>query len=393
MPNRTRVLLAIGSMSGGGAERQVLRILQHLDRTRFEPLLYLVRREGEFLEQVPEDVPVFAFSDEYRTPCINFPGRIHRMQVAHLARLLKEQEVNLVYDRTYLMTLITAAATRRQRVPRVSAVACDPKNDFAATAGRFQRMKRRLLRRGYLEADRVVAVSDGVRCATADFYGIPRERVEMLPNLYDLGAIGRLAEEPFSLPMPDERFHVVATGRLSPQKGFGQLIHACGKLIRHRNRCHLHLWLLGQGPLEAELRDTVASLELTEHVHFEGFVANPFAWYRHARLFCLSSLYEGFPNVLIEAMACGAPVVATDCPSGPREILLNGKYGRLVPPDDAVALADAIEQVMDDYDAARQVATAAKTYVEESFGLETGLQKLQDLFLQVVREHRVQQTA
>ena len=116
---RTRVLLAVGSLHGGGSERQTVQILQHLDRSRFEPVLYLITRGGELLGDVPDDVPVYAFHDRTPLPRLNWPGRIHRAEIRDLARVLREERIDVIYDRTWHMTLITAAAARRYPVRRM----------------------------------------------------------------------------------------------------------------------------------------------------------------------------------------------------------------------------------------------------------------------------------
>lgn len=109
MPDRIRVLFAIGSLAGGGSERQVVNILRHLDRSRFEPILYLIYRAGEHLKHVPGDVPVIAFDDVPPPGGIYLPGRIRRAQIGHLRQVLKEQGIHVVYDRTSQMTLIAGA--------------------------------------------------------------------------------------------------------------------------------------------------------------------------------------------------------------------------------------------------------------------------------------------
>ena len=107
MSRRLRVLFAIGSLAAGGSERQILNILRHIDRQHIEPHLYLLDRSGEFLRDVPTDVCIAAFSDEHPTANWYFPGRIRRQQVAHLSKVLVEQRIDVLYDRTFLMPLIT----------------------------------------------------------------------------------------------------------------------------------------------------------------------------------------------------------------------------------------------------------------------------------------------
>ncbi|MCM0752885.1 hypothetical protein DEA98_22540 [Brucella pseudogrignonensis] len=132
---------------------------------------------------------------------------------------------------------------------------------------------------------------------------------------------------------------ILAVGKLKPQKDFETLIKSFAKV---RTKIKARLIILGEGPMLSDLNLLVEKLNISDHVIFEGFVQNPFKYMRNADLFVLSSKYEGLPGVLVQALACGCPVVSTDCPSGPREILENGKYGPLVPVTDANALATAI---------------------------------------------------
>src|SRR6266404_181995 len=121
----------------------------------------------------------------------------------------------------------------------------------------------------------------------------------------------------------------------------------------------MNLRILGAGPLERTLSAYIDEHSLQQHAKLVGFRQNPLPHYRDADLFCLSSLYEGMPNALVEAMLCRTPVLATDCPSGPAEILDGGRYGRLVPPADARALADAIEDALSNLQAWRSAVPAA----------------------------------
>ncbi|NOX56032.1 MAG: glycosyltransferase, partial [Planctomycetes bacterium] len=375
MTGKLRVLFAIGSLSGGGSERQMVQILRALDRSRFQPFLYLIDRQGEFLHEVPEDVPVRAFWEEHRRPWLNWPGRIHQWQVRHLTQVLREFAIDLLYDRTLPMALVTARAARRADVPHVPTIVSDPVRDFATSAGRFRPIKRWLLRQAYQSAARVVAVSEGIREAAVRQYGLPPARVVTLPNLYDFERIRRLADEPLE-PFPEGRFHVLFAGRLQPEKGADVFVQAAELLIRVRGRENLLFHVLGTGALEAELKQFVGRCRFPGSIVFHEFRSNPYPYFRQAHVFCLPSRYEGFPNALVEAMACGTPVIASDCPSGPREILADGKFGELVVPGDPVALADAIERVESHYAQALQTAETARQYVEKNYGVESGIEKL-----------------
>jgi glycosyltransferase involved in cell wall biosynthesis len=153
------------------------------------------------------------------------------------------------------------------------------------------------------------------------------------------------------------------------------------QLVHRRRLDCLHLHLLGQGPLEANLRDFVVGHQLQNHVTFAGYVNNPLPYVKRCQLFCLPSLYEGLPLALLEAMACSVPVLATDCPSGPREVLADGRFGRLVPAANPEALADAIADMIAQPNAARQIAQSARQRVVECYSSTAVIGRLEELLL------------
>ena len=381
MPRRLRILFVIGSMSGGGAERQVIEILKHLDRERFEPILYVGSRRGELLGEIPADVPVHSFWEDFlRT----WQSKVHRLlrtvplvRWRHLAKLLATERIDVVYDRTYMATLDAAAACWFRPTPRVSCCVANPDFELNAYARRMPLLARRFSRWAYSSASVVLANSEGLRRRLIELFSLSEARVLTRHNLIDFERIEGLAIE-FVPDVPRDPFLIVSGGRLHSQKGQQFLFEAVRILIRERGRA-LRLVSLGQGEQERELRAFLALHKLEAHVTLPGFVSNPLPWYRHARLFVLPSLNEGFPNSLLEAVACGTPVLATDCPSGPSEILDGGRCGRLVAPGDSTALADAIADCMDHPAEWQSLTGAALHRVRELCDLKTGLRRLEDL--------------
>jgi glycosyltransferase involved in cell wall biosynthesis len=202
-----------------------------------------------------------------------------------------------------------------------------------------------LIRWLYPKADAIVAVSRGVGDSLAVVTGIPRERIHVIHNPLVSAELTADAEHSPGHPWFDKpRLPVVlGVGRLVPQKDFDTLIRAFA-LVRQQARGRL--LILGEGPERPRLMALISALGLESEVELLGFTGNPYAYMRRARLVVLSSTFEGFGNVLVEAMACGTPVVSTDCPSGPAEILEQGRYGPLVPVGDPVALAAAMVNVL-----------------------------------------------
>jgi glycosyltransferase involved in cell wall biosynthesis len=208
-----------------------------------------------------------------------------------------------------------------------------------------ERMGPRVIEAFAHEADRVIAVSRGVARDLSARTGLPAERIETVYNPVVTPDLWRLAEKAsdhawFRGDVPV----VLAAGKLKAQKDFATLIRAFAKL---RTRRAARLVILGEGPERVALESLARQLGIAAQVDLAGFRENPYALMRRASVFVLSSAWEGFGNVLVEAMACGAPVVSTRCPSGPEEILDGGRYGALVPVGDSDALCDAIDATID----------------------------------------------
>ena len=244
---KTRVLFTIGSMSGGGAERQTINYLRYLDRDRYEPFLHLHYRRGELLASVPDDVPVSAFWDRHRAPRLPLPGRILWWQIRDLAQVLAAERIDVVCSVTFLATLVAFGSVRRRPTRWIAIEMADPRLDFPHQVKRFRGLKRSLLARAYRAADFAVAVSEGVREGMQQTYRLCKEHTAVIRNFIDLAEIDRLACQDSPQPATS-RFHVVTVGRLDEQKGQLYLLQAIDQLVHRildgicqllaRARCH-----------------------------------------------------------------------------------------------------------------------------------------------------------
>jgi glycosyltransferase involved in cell wall biosynthesis len=198
-----------------------------------------------------------------------------------------------------------------------------------------------LLRTFYPWASEVVAVSRGAADDLARASGLPRDRVQVVYNPVITTSILSQAQQPLDHPWfePGQPPVILGVGRLTRQKDFPTLIRAFAEV---RRRHPARLLILGEGVDRPALEDLIRELGLGGHAALPGFQGNAMAYMARSALFVLSSAWEGLPTVLIEALAAGTKVVSTDCPSGPREILQNGRLGALVPVGDATALASAM---------------------------------------------------
>lgn len=219
--------------------------------------------------------------------------------------------------------------------------------EHAVAKGAVPHLNYGLIRLLYPGADGICTVSQAASEDLAAFARLPLQRVQTIYNPFDLARIAQLAAEPLGHPWfePGQPPVLLAIGRMNEAKDFPVLIRAFAQLRQHRAA---RLVILGEGELRSELESLLLQLNLgVDAVQLPGFVSNPYAWLARCSLFVLSSRREGLPGALIEAMACGTPVVSTNCLSGPYEILEGGRWGRLVPVGDVDALAAAMASALD----------------------------------------------
>jgi glycosyltransferase involved in cell wall biosynthesis len=204
------------------------------------------------------------------------------------------------------------------------------------------RLAYRMIGPVYRRADRVVTLTDGARDDLASNFGVPADRIFVMRSnaVLDDETVLRLAG--WNGETGREPGLIISVGRLSPEKDHLALVRAFAQLPAQGNR----LVLVGEGPMRPQIEAMIVALGVQDRVTLTGQVADPFEWMMRASLSVTSSWFEGLGNALIEALACGTPVISTDCPHGPREILDGGKFGTLVPVGDVTAMAAAMEQVL-----------------------------------------------
>lgn len=331
-----RLGLFVPTLQGGGAERVILNLAGGLIRKDREVDLVLCQAEGALRDAVPEGVRLVNLGAGGVTAAI--PALARYLRAARPVGLLAAMDhANL-------------AAILARRLSRVrTRIVASVHVDLTRLAGAEGQVKVRLVHVArkwlYPLADAVVAVSDGVADELARSTRLRRDRITVIHNPIVtpelLAAAGQVPDHPWF--RASEPPVVLAVGRLEPQKDFATLLRAFALLRRRRPA---RLVILGRGSMQAVLQEQARSLGVEGDAWFGGFQANPHQFMRAAGVLVLSSAYEGFGNVLVEALACGTPVVSTDCPSGPAEILGQGRYGRLVPVGAEVEMAAAIEATL-----------------------------------------------
>ncbi|HJU56724.1 MAG TPA: glycosyltransferase [Pyrinomonadaceae bacterium] len=335
------MLFFTSRLGGGGAEKHLLRVVNHLDRAKFHVSLALVKPRGEFEAELSADVRKHHLN---RRAEGSTTVRMFR-SIKPLRRVIREERPGLIFSVIDLANLvnITAGYGMADRPKIVLGVQTPPSIAYGHSRHPVSRLMLRLIPRLYPRADQIVALSKGV---AADLVSLSPRMGDRMTVIHNAGieeeVLEKARERVPTGELPDAPL-IVACGRLKAMKGFSTLLDA---LVEVRKSVAAHLWLIGEGEQRPFLEKKIKRLRLSDCVRLLGFQQNPFKYMAAADLFVLSSSFEGFGNVIVEAMACGVPVVATDCPFGPGEIIADGENGILVAPDSARALTDGILRVL-----------------------------------------------
>jgi len=329
------ICIFLHSFKGGGAERVAVTLANSLIEHGWHVQVVVQKENGPWRETL-----------DPRTDVLELGGRFRELPFK-LGRYLRRYQPDAViaFITQFNIVAIIAAALSRWRgrlivSERISLQAWTKWRPWWSSRIRWE-----LMRTLYRRADLVVAVSKQLANDLVMKMNLPAEKVIAIPNPLSVKEIRKAALAPVSHRFFEEKLPVlIAGGRLTPQKDFPTLLRAVANL---RERRDVRLIVLGEGPARSELEALVKVLGLLEVVDLPGFVSPPWPWMARANLFVLSSRAEGWPNVLAEALALGVPVVSTDCPTGPREILDNGRLGTLVPIGDVHAMSVAIEDMLD----------------------------------------------
>jgi len=333
----TRVALLLPGLYGGGAEQVMLHVARGLLSRGAAVDIVLFKKTGELLDQVPPGARLVDLG----------AGRARYAVRLLIEYLQRDQPATLFAALTHANLVAVRAGLRSSTRPRILlSEHSEPVAWLKHGTLRERLAFPPLMRLAYPRADAVVAVSHGVAAGIARLTGIPVENIHVIYNPAIPPDVEQRAAQPVDHPWlkPGGPPVVMGVGRLNRQKHFPALLRAFALLRAERPA---RLIILGEGPERARLLRLAAELGIADDLDLPGFQPNPFAWIAKASLVALSSEWEGFGLVLVEALACGTPVVSTDCPSGPAEILENGRYGRLVPVNDDPALARAMAETLD----------------------------------------------
>lgn len=333
----SQISLFWGGLGGGGAERVMLALAEEFLNRGIEIEIVLLRKEGELTDKVPSGARVIDLGVQRliasipaliqyfwrHQPSILLSAMTYTNRLALLGQALSGTSTPVVISEHGLLSISASESV----LP-----------DWALA---------QLMRSTYPLADRVIAVSEGVAKNISQSLNLRREKVEVVYNPVIGPETFRRAEKNVEHPWFSGKSNriIIGVGRLVEEKNFSSLIRAFA-MISGQNGAE-KLAILGEGEKRSELENLADSLDVRDQVWMPGFVQNPLKYMARSDVFVLSSKEEGLGNALIEGMATGTPVISTDCEGGPNEVLEGGKYGKLVPPENSPALAEAIQEALD----------------------------------------------
>jgi glycosyltransferase involved in cell wall biosynthesis len=331
-----RIAIYLPTLVEGGAERILLNLATGFSKRGYPVDFVLAQREGAFMPQFPSSIHLVELNPihlKFGRSIFSLPAFIRYIRRERPVAMLTGLYANIIaiwakrLSGVPLRLVISEHSTLSLQLPTLSAW--------------YRQILSRLIRWNYPHADEIIAVSHGVADDLSVIARIPRDNITVIYNPIITPELVVKAKEKLEHPWfnPGQPPVILAVGRLSHEKDYPLLINT---FARVRQSIPARLLILGDGPDRSELVTLVKQLGLEKDVSMPGFISNPYPYMIHASLLVLSSRWEGLPTVLVEALYCGIPIVATDCRNGPREILCNGKYGKLVPVGDQGCLAEAI---------------------------------------------------
>lgn len=337
-----KVMFFLPHLGGGGAEMNAVRVGSALHSLGYGVSFAVCRGGGSYERLLPPEVLI------HYLPTGRIESSTLRLMrsIAPLRNLIREQKPDIlcpVMDAPAVAAIKAVSALVNK--PKVAVcIQVSPYSQFVYQKNLRARVLFSLIKSHYAAADHIIALSRGVKSEITALMPFITTKVSVIHNAgIAHGGLTQSAADMIRIQSPSDGKLIVACGRLTEQKGYTYLLEAIGNVLKKEK---VYLWILGEGPLRAYLERYSAKLNVSEYVTFLGFKDNPECYMHAADIFVLSSLFEGFGNVIVEAMTCGTPVIASDCPHGPAEIINNNLDGILVPPGDSKALSEAILRVL-----------------------------------------------
>ncbi len=352
---KKKVIFVINSLPGGGTEKVLVDMVNYLNPAQYDIALALFKKEGALLARIPDRVKIY---DLKRSSRFSFAKMVIRLAV-----LLKNTDADTVMSFMFYSNLILILARILSGSQAKIIISEHEHLSSKLKHARLKHIKKFLCKMFYKYADVCVAPSEGIKNDLMILFRLDPAKIAVINNPLDLSAIDKL--KGMEAEHPKDKY-ILAVGRLTEQKGYGYLLRAYSLICKDIDE---KLVILGEGEDEDKLKRLAKDLGLEQRVLFLGFQDNPYRFMRRASVFVLSSLWESFALVIVEAMASGTAVIATDCPVGPNEIITNGVNGVLVPPADERAMARATLELLKNEDLRKRFIEAGRARAKD-FSIE-----------------------
>jgi len=327
-----KIVFLLPNLEAGGAERVLLNYTRILDSSQYEMTLIIINDYGDLHDYVPDHVKV-----------INFNITRTRSAYFKLIQSINSIQPDFVFsstNRTNVLLLMAKAFILGK--PKI--IIREPNTPSAQFEEKYLNSTYfKLMKFFYPKTDKLVAQTEAMKNELVRFLEIPEKKIEVIPNPIDKKFIDEQIDKPFD-SFDISKINVVASGRLNRQKGFDVLIKSFAKLVKVDDNFLLHILgdKKGKDNCTADLERLIKDLELKNHVNLLGFQSNPYPFYKNADLFALSSRWEGLPNVVLENLYLGTPVVATRCVPVLSKLIKDEKNGKLVDIENVEQMAEAI---------------------------------------------------
>jgi glycosyltransferase involved in cell wall biosynthesis len=360
---KKKIMFVLPSLDGGGAERVMLTLIEHIDREKFEPIFVLTKKEGRYVHVLDTLPPM---------EVIDLDAPQARYAIKKLAKLIWKKKPDIVFSTLGYLNLLIALirpffSNKIKFISRESnTVSIENKQE------KYPKLFDWLYKKVYNNFNLIITQSRYMRDDLVNNFKTKNEKIVVIYNPVNIEDITKKSQVIRSGIYPKQKINLLAVGRLSAQKGFDVLIEAMSYLDDR-----FHLTILGEGDDEAIHREWVKELGCQEKITMQGFVDNPYVYMKNADLFVLSSRYEGLPNVVLESNVCGTPCVAFNTPGGTAEVIEDGKTGLLVEEFSASALAKAIEQAS----ALEFDKRYIKEYIQKQFNVKKIVREYERNFL------------
>jgi glycosyltransferase involved in cell wall biosynthesis len=373
--NQKKVLFVIWGLRPGGAERVFVNIVNNIQGD-IQPFVVVLGNKEGFAHELKDSLEVYYLNKKNRWDVF--------WLVIRLASIMREKKPDVILSFGYYANHLVVWTGHIFGIKIPICIREQTETTSSLNRANLPVIRKNLLKMTYKKADKVIAVSYKLKNSLINRYGLKRDNIKVIYNPVDLNKMTTFASEDVAHPWFHEQDIrlIVAVGRLVEAKGFSYLVDAFSFVLKTIE--NVRLIIIGEGDGRLILEKMIFQLGLKDKVALLGYQRNPYKFMARSDIFVLSSIYEGFPNVLLEAMACGVPVISTSCPSGPDEIINDQVNGLLVPVGSEESMAKAMIKLLRNAGLRNRFSKAGKERVK-NFSLDKTIHEYDNLLNSIIK--------